>query len=330
MRKRYEKSCGLDKRKIVRIVVIGTGSIGKRYIQGLSKLKNCSQFCIFDRNIEALQSVSSFLESCSIYLPDLHYLTEDELFKSIKSDTIVILSTTADRRMQTLTKVVDCRPFAILAEKPLVRSLRDYDEVLEKSADAAVPIYVNFLSHLLPVYQELAAEITEGEKIAISTSLPKDWGIACVGIHHFELFTWLSKSKEVVIEESNVNELFQQKRDGFSDIAGSVRFSSPEGSTLTVTSNETVNVSSVDIMFGNRFCCYFEQQEKVIQIRPNEDLCIKDVRAPLVSDYIANVISRIWDGEHSGYLPRAEHCYTAHKMLFEFLRTNKIGGLNFT
>lgn len=314
----------------MRVVVIGTGAIGKRYLQGLSQLADSVELYYYDRDSGVSQSVPTFLESCSIASARFCDLNECGLVDHIDRRTVVVLATTADSRFDMLNRVLDCHPFAILAEKPLVRTIDDYEVIQKKSTLLGIPIFVNFLSHMMPIYRELATELIGESQINVNVSLPSGWGMACVGIHSFELFTWLSKAASFEIQESKIVDVFRQKRQEFYDIAGHIKVSNLNGSSLVVSSNSSTNLSSVEIRFGNRLCSYYELQEKVIKIGPRREFSVANVKAPLVSLYVAELIPKIFENAPDVHLPTIEECFPAHQMLFEFLKENKLDQLNFT
>ena len=78
------------------IVLFGTGNLGKRYIQAISKLENVNLF-LCDISPASLSSVKDFLLQSNI--SNLEYQSSNdtnEAFKRINENTIVIAATTSN------------------------------------------------------------------------------------------------------------------------------------------------------------------------------------------------------------------------------------------
>lgn len=95
-----------------------------------------------------------------------------------------------------------------------------------------------------PFYQEIYKAVCGAKEFTFYGNLPK-WGIACVGIHQFELLTWLFNMKHYKIIASNLKSIYEQKRKGFYDITGSIVLLTDTGNICVVNDNEEESFASI-------------------------------------------------------------------------------------
>ena len=153
------------------VLIIGTGNIGKRHLQGASFLPvSC-----YDISRDSLESVRPFCESNKIRIPKL--LPElDDALNTITPETVVIVATTANGRVPLFKKIVSRNPREVILEKPACQSLSEYKQLMKITGEGEV--YVNIPRTLYPVYQQIGLEGKHAMFFANSSNA----GMVCNGI----------------------------------------------------------------------------------------------------------------------------------------------------
>ena len=312
-----------------KIALIGIGEIGRRHLQAISKLNIDYELICFDKSIEALGYLPEFCNSNNIIRSNINIIKKEiNFYNSISNETLVIIATTAKDRKEVLDICIEKKPLTIIAEKPLVQKYSDYQYIINKAKNYKVNIYINFLARAQPFWKNIHKEF-EKKNISLCTSLPKNWGIACVGIHHFDLFTWFTGEKTFEIIGSTVKYVFEQKRMGFYDVAGNLLLRTEKGNLLNINSSDNINISSVQFINDTDMYNYFELQQKMVTIDKNNKVKINSVKELYISNYMTDVIESILNNTNY-ILPDIYESETAHRMLFEYLRINDLEDLNIT
>ena len=315
---------------MLRIALIGAGGIGRRHLQAIAKLPIEFEVFIYDKNHDSLDYIEIFCSENNISTSKINFIkSEDVFYNCISTETIVIVATTADDRKEILDKCIENIPLTIIAEKPLVQNNVHYEQIKNKAEKFGVKIYINFLAHLQPFWREIYEDINDLPKITMCTSLPKNWGIACVGIHHFNLFTWLTNDKEIELIDSNVKYVFEQKRAGFFDISGRLLFSTKNGSALYIDSSENAGISSIQIITDQKIYNYLELHQQIVAVESGGSITVSPAKEKYISNYMTDVIKDIVMRK-TCLLPDICQSHLSHKMLFEYMSTNGLNDLNIT
>src|ERR1700761_5732373 len=128
-----------------KVIVIGTGNIGKRHIQAIYKSELDFKILAYDIFESSLLSVNDFCSSNNLDLERISLIDNFEsLLEHIDGNSIVIVATTAFGRKEILESVLAKQPAAIIVEKPVVQSDADYLQIQALAAEKNVPVYVNF------------------------------------------------------------------------------------------------------------------------------------------------------------------------------------------
>lgn len=314
-----------------KVIVIGTGNIGKRHIQALYKSELDFKIIAYDFIKDSLLSVNQFCISNNLDLGRISLIEDiDLLTEQIDSTSVVIIATTASGRVELLEPVLNRLPAAVIIEKPVVQSESDYLSIQALAAKLGVPIYVNFIAHAQHFYREIYENVKDSKDYTFYTNMP-NWGMSTVGIHQFELYFWLFGVKEYDVVFSEVSSVYEQKRPGFFDLAGTIGLSDKKGN-IAVFRNQAVNsVASIQIVTENYLYTIHETQNTLIKIGPDKKVEIKDLNVRFVSTYIHEVVDLIFNGKYNEvYLPTIEQSYLAHKVLFDYVSTHVSSPLNIT
>lgn len=314
-----------------RIILFGTGNLGKRYIQAISALNNPELF-FYDKSESALLTVEPFLKSTNTKLYNYESITNlDSIFEKISSKSIVIVATTLDDRLNLFKKIIEKEPETIICEKPVCQNLADYNKVIELLKDKEIKSYVNFTLRMQPFYQSIKNQIGNPSNGLIFNNLPKT-GLACVGIHQIDLFFWLFNLDKYSLINTNFMGIYEQKREGYFDIYGNLELGSGNFKGF-INNSEEENIRTAHIIADDNCYNVFEDQRIMTKINVNDKNTIihEKIEYSFVSHYMTEVIRNIINKEYSAIpLPSIENSYNQHKVLFDFMEKHNISDLNFT
>jgi len=315
---------------MVRIIIIGTGNIGKRHLQAISNLSIEFEVFCYDKLKSAVNSIPVFCTNNNVRIKNLHYLYNiSDIEKKINNMTIVILSATSKNRIDTLTMVLNKKPLAIIAEKPLVQNLRDYEQIIQMSKKNNVPIYINFIARAQLFYQKIYKDVKEEKEFVFYANMPK-WGISTVGIHQFDLLCWLFRVTSYKMVVSNLKSIYETKRKSFYDMVGSIILETEKRNICVFNNMENESFASIQIITSNKIYNVFEEQKKMLIIEKDNVSELKEINFVYVSQYINTVIESIISSNSSIMLPDIEEGFIAHKILFEYMKRNNVENLNIT
>lgn len=313
------------------IVLFGTGNLGKRYIQAISKLENVNLF-LCDISPASLNSVKDFLAQSSI--SELKYDSStdtNEAASNINKNTIVIAATTSNDRIKILKPVIEKHPKAIICEKPVTQNHQDYLELLQLADETKTKSFVDFTLRMQPFYQKIKTEISEAKSGMFLANLPK-MGLACVGIHQIDLFMWLFNLTQCELKNTSFIQTYEQKRKGFFDVTGSIELVS--GNFRAFINNDNFeNFRTAQIITEHIVYNVHEDQRIMTKVKKNTagNLITDNISYSFVSQYMTSVINRIINDDFLSIpLPDFKSSYFQHKVLFDYLAKHSILDLNFT
>lgn len=313
----------------IKIAIIGTGNMGKRHLEACGKLPQELEAVCYDSNREMLDSVSDFCEANKIKLNKLILANSmTELLEFISEKTIVIVATTARDRQKILSLVIARQPLAIITEKPLTQTLAEYESLIELAKEKKVPVYINFTRHLYAFYQEIKEQLEGLKAVSMRVVFPN--GIALIGIHMFELMTWLLNVNECKIVESKLHKTFQTKRKDYVDMYGEIAVEISNGMCCTFSSCENSNVFSIEIDSERNRFRIFESENRMEIADKYGSIEQKRLEIPYTSQIMDIAIADLLKSGRTRKLPDIFEAFLAHKMLFNYLNNHKLTGMNIT
>ena len=318
---------------MTKIFVIGTGNLGKRHIQAIANLNIEFKLYCFDSFESGRNSIFPFLKENKIKIDDITICeTEDQYLKLVDADSILIHAATAQNRIDSLAKIIAQKPRAIIIEKPVCQQRDDYNKVLQLQKEYDVDVFVNYIAHMQSFYQRIIAEINPKENFLLQCNMPK-WGIACVGIHQLELASWFFDLITYDLIHSELEEVYQQKRAGFYDMAGSISVSCGANRKIILTNSNWLNFASIQLIMADKIYSLHEEQ-KLLTILDKETNELEKVKLDYryVSMYTNELIERILnnDTNSNSFIPTIEQSVFSHNIVYEFMEKNNVSDLNIT
>lgn len=217
-----------------RILLVGAGQLGSRYLQGIAAYDVPLNIYVLDCSLFSLDRAASRWDA----VPKMasHRVSYIKSLSNINPHfDLVINSTTANGRHHLIGELVSSlNVSAWILEKVLAQDIRAINFLEEKLIDERV--WVNTPRHSWSIYKKLRAEFCD-EPIKIMVEGLQ--GLACNGIHFIDLLARWNGSSIVNINTSALlDKWHQSKRLGFYDVFGEVKIIFDNGSILYLSSRE--------------------------------------------------------------------------------------------
>jgi len=316
-----------------RILVIGTGNIGKRFLQaihiaGISNNVPC--YC-YDNSISALDNIKEFLHSYKLEDNTIKVHSYQEFLDLITHNSLVIVATTAKGRINLLIDILDRNPCHLIIEKPVTQTEAEYEALLRKHDTADTEVYVHYYLRFQPYVKRIKALLDETRPLNYSITLPGN-GIACNGIHYIDLFLWLTHSKKWTITNLTKSILYEQKRQGFRDVYGGFTVETGIGDIGKFYNSKTAKSHLLNVSNGKTTANVYEDQSVMSIVENAGDHSFSKIETRLASEYLVDVMAAyITDNwQDISELTGIREAFRSHQILFRFLRLSGHLNVNIT
>ncbi len=223
---------------IKNIAVIGIGELGSRHLQSLYKSNIALNLFAIDPNkdslqlgkerisdLEANQNIRSLIFSNSI----------DDLPAFLD---LAVIATNSDVRLAVIKDLLSSRGTQnMILEKVLFQNEADLDICHQLLRSNQTQAWVNCPRRLWKDYISIKDEL-QGQKGVNYNLKGINWGLGCNSIHFLDLFSWLTNSKLISIDNSQLgDQLLEAKRDGYIEFSGTLRATFENNNTMSLTSD---------------------------------------------------------------------------------------------
>ena len=233
------------------VLVIGTGQLGCRHIEGLTKSDNEIEIFAHDKDPGATKNCYDFFQSLDTKIDKKLITTPNfESLKNRKLD-LVIVATPATNRPELVTQylsTIDSQFWII--EKPLSQSVTKLDEfaafTLQKNC------WVNHWRRLVDMYKKVKLKIPSKTPLKVKIS-GQNLGIACNISHYIDLINFLTSELPEEIVTRNLSDRWHlSKRKGFYEISGKLMVKFTNGSHLEVACSPISKNYEIEVQFSTQ------------------------------------------------------------------------------
>lgn len=312
---------------MIKIGIIGTGGIGKRHMQAISKISDPVELACYDISKTSLDSVDTFVKENKIHFDNLiKFDTFEAFLKNIDEKTFVIISTTANNRVELVEKIVLRTPKCLIVEKPVCQNDKEYKKI--QTLTRNIPTYVNFPRHAYDVYRDFKKKIQKNNKYSVIIHRGNE-GFACNGIHFIELICWLFDVEKYILKSSEIYSTFETKRPGFYDFSGNVKLILDGNIFFKLNFSNDKTLGKITFVENINSFEVLESMNKTIRI-DSKDVIVENIEIPYQSNLTNRIICELTNTGKTILLPSLDDCYIPHKILFEIMDINNLSGLNIT
>ena len=229
-----------------KILVVGCGNLGLRYLEGLAKLEEKMVLTICDEKNTAFNQAEKILKN-------LKYPYCDSIeFKTSLSDIrgnfdLALVITPANCRVAVVEEIYNsCDVNAWVLEKVLAQSVEQLDS-LDRNLSINKKVWVNTSRRLMPWHKNISTQLAINNNYPLKVIVSGgSWGLACNAIHFIDLVTWWSKSSVQHVNCQGLRSWSKSKRAGFHEAFGSIMVRFDDGSELELgcdSSDETTRIA---------------------------------------------------------------------------------------
>ena len=299
-----------------KILLIGCGELGSRFLQSLLQLKIISQIDIVEPNETARLTA---LERIMNIDNQIHLNWHKDINNCLKPGDLALITTHADVRFDLYKKVIEIGYNKIILEKIVTQNISKYDEMLNLSTKNNVNVWVNCKTRAYPIWEYIKSKISINDKIQFN-SIGGNHGLCTNGLHTMDLFVYLTSSTELTCFSEYIDKDIVKTKRGKYDLSGDIMFHNSKGSKLSLQYNKDHFGFPLDIITTNDYRWVVDNVTKqayesnlktnnVLQSIPFEgNLMVSEMTKDFVNDIF---------NEGNCKLPSLKDCYISHKILFE-------------
>lgn len=298
-----------------KILLIGCGELGSRFLQSLLDLKTISKIDIVEPNDNA-RNVA--LKRIKDYDHQIQINWYNSITSDIKSGDLALITTHADVRYELFNKVIKIGYKQIILEKVVTQSLSNYIEMLNLTNNSNAKVWVNCKTRAYPIWQYIKSKISSSDKIHFN-SIGGNHGLCTNGLHTLDLFVFLTSSTELFCLSENVDKEIHMTKRGKFDISGDVIFTNLNKSKLILQYNKEHFGMPLDIITCKDYRWVIDNASRQAfesSINSNNSLEIIPFEGKLmVSEMTKDFVNDIFNFGHCK-LPTLEESFISHKAIF--------------
>lgn len=220
-----------------KVLLVGAGQLGSRYLQGLSLCPLDLDVTVVDPSGESLDQARSRWGEVAGQSAGEHVITYSlSLPGSGKAFDLAIVSTSANGRARLIKQCAE--RFAIrywVVEKVLAQSPAELD-VIEHALQGMDGVWVNTPRRIIPWHQQIRDALAIQGPVTCSVT-GGDWGLACNAVHMLDLVSWWTGQDLTRVDTARLRGAWHEsKRPGYYEVYGDLSALYADGSVVTLTS----------------------------------------------------------------------------------------------
>ena len=235
-----------------KVVLVGFGGIGFRYLCGIINIKTKLNIIIIDSSNKSLEiGKRRFLkEGDNRFGHKVEYCNELEMQNS-KADLAIIATTSYKREKLVADVALKAKPSYWILEKVLCQSKEDLETIWLETADAK-NAWVNTPRRSMAWHQKLKKQFYGGRALRFSLTGGL-WEMACCAIHYIDLVAFWTEEFVISIDNSELNNNWMKsKRPGYFEIAGKLIIKYSEGTELVLQSYPGIQNTILHVELPNK------------------------------------------------------------------------------
>lgn len=206
---------------VFKVLIIGSGQLGSRHLQGALKSHNKLSIVIVDPSLNALKLSKIRANEIELGHQDSSTKYTQRLPKN-QYFNICIISTNANIRAEVTKDFLEnCKTDHIIFEKVLFQKDEDFEFISKLIKEKNISSWVNCPRRTYSHYQEIK-KILDIKKTVEMSVTGSSWGMACNTIHFIDLFSYLVNSSNLKIVKTKFSKhiLNSKRGNNFYEING--------------------------------------------------------------------------------------------------------------
>jgi hypothetical protein len=299
-----------------KIILVGAGNIGRRYLEGIVKLETPLEINVYDKNINSLKIIQEkFYEINS--KNNKHKISLNSEKKKKSNCDLVIIATSSYERLKIIDQYK--KKFNTkfwIVEKILEQSSDNTNNILSHlHNNRKVFAWVNTPRRIMKFYAELKKKVYPNipKKISVNGGL---WGMACNAIHFIDIVEWLTNQKIISVSTKNVDSKWiKSKRIGFCEITGELSIYFSKGTELILRSDPLLKDYLIDIEIKDNDFWQIDETKGTMKHSSGKKIIGK---VDYLSDLCGDLVQDILDNGSCNLTSIKESC-RQHKILLNAL-----------
>ncbi|XAK03160.1 Gfo/Idh/MocA family oxidoreductase [Campylobacter coli] len=204
---------------MIKILLIGCGQLGIRYLQGFfSSYHKLIVQIIEPSNLSRINVDNMFYANTN---QSKKYFFIDSIEEALNDIDFAVIATPSNVRYQIFEELINKKQIKkIILEKVLFQKEQEYFKALKLVRENGIQCWVNHTRRMFPFYKKIREYLKDSKYFSFSVS-GGSWGMACNALHFLDCIEFLSQSKIDFIDFSNLNKiLYPSKREGFLELNG--------------------------------------------------------------------------------------------------------------
>ena len=227
------------------ILIAGSGNIGSRHLEGLTKVKIPINITIYDINKKVFRSSKKLIKNLikEKYIKNIFFTDNIKDLGSYYD--IAIIATNSKCRKKVINELYYKTNIKnIIIEKVAFQNLVDFKYILNLFKKNDSNSWVNCPRRMLFLYKNIKKKMIKQKNITIIID-GCNWGMACNAIHFIDLLSFITGKKNISINTSKLEKkIYKSKRKGFIEINGQMIIKS-EGHKLILNENLLKNKTPI-------------------------------------------------------------------------------------
>lgn len=218
-----------------RILLIGAGQLGSRYLQGLVALQDPSAIKVVDPSEASLDMARERLAQVQPAAAHaLQFSTSMEAAPQALDLALVV--TPAHCRARVVEEIAGRHQVkAWILEKVLAQSCEQLDRIEQALANNN-RVWVNTPRRLMSWHQVIRAQLLPDGPVPLHVQVGGgSWGLACNAIHFIDLVAWWTKAQVQSVSADGLDGWTDSKRAGFQEVFGRLLVHYRDGSVLELS-----------------------------------------------------------------------------------------------
>jgi hypothetical protein len=250
----------------MRVIIIGSGQLGSRHLQGVLKNLDVTQVWVIDEwesslklaEERAREIVHTAVVSYRLGFTDLPLEVD-----------LCIVSGTANIRLKNCQRILSLvRIHFLLLEKILYNSIEDFEKSVSFFSEFPdLKVFVNHPRRIYSFYQVLKRNMNgfDNQKWNVEVS-GNDWGLACNALHYVDLWSYLRETEPLHFDfNQQGNITVSSKRSSFIEIRGSLSVDFTNGDKMILRSMVDPEMKAMIIDLKGEKCDFrITESEKLI------------------------------------------------------------------
>jgi predicted dehydrogenase len=301
------------------IVLVGSGGIGSRHLQGLKKLDRPAHVHIVDPSSVSLELATARWEE--IDGGREQRLSTGHGFEGLPSaPDVVIVATTSSVRREVVEEVFRrSAPRHLVLEKFLFPSVKDFEVVGSLVHDAGCRAWVNTTRRLWQSYRQLGDELDTAHPVSLRVSAQLAHGLGSNSVHFLDLLSSLNGRPPGQLDGSLLRPIPNERRRGNIEFEGAVHGYGPASDYFSYSvSPGTSAPLIVHITAGEQHFVIDESNQRILRNSTGEgqSWAISPFPTELQSDLTGPLVEELVD-DGTCSLPTYEESTAIHLALLE-------------